>query len=177
MKQRELVMRIAGFILPTLFLAGCMICQTAPTSTRTDTPRPEDRPTPVSTPIRTRAPTPRNRPSPTNTPTMACTGWRCTIRGTVYANVAASGNELGGASVKLSQCSNCSPTKGQHQTTSGPDGTFEFSDVYFHDTDRVRIEVAYEGYELGLWDSVGLYCLYCNCFGQPIEIVLHPASS
>jgi hypothetical protein len=85
------------------------------------------------------------------------------------------GNELEGATVTLQHTSYCSPTRGQQQTKTGPDGSFEFGDVFFHDTDRIKIRVESEGHESAQWDSVGLYCLYCNCFGDPLEIVLHAA--
>jgi len=111
---------------------------------------------------------------PTDTPDP-CTGWWCAVTGIVYADTLQSGNELEGASVKLGQFSYCSPTSGQHQTTTGPAGTFEFGEVFFHDTDRIWIEVEAEGYESARWDSVDLYCLYCGCFGSPIEFELRTA--
>jgi hypothetical protein len=113
---------------------------------------------------------------PTGTPTPdPCTGWWCTVSGAVYVDTIRSGNQLEGASVKLGQFSYCSPTSGEYQTATGPDGTFEFGQVFFHDTDRIWIEIESEGYESTRWDSVDSYCLYCNCFGSPIEIVLHTA--
>lgn len=113
-------------------------------------------------------------PKPTETPDP-CTGWWCAVRGVVYADAIQSGNALAGASVTLGQFSYCSPTSGQHQTITGHDGTFEFGEVFFHDTDRIWIEVEAEGYEAARWDSVDLYCLYCGCFGSPIEFVLRTA--
>lgn len=120
---------------------------------------------------------PRHGFSPADTPTPdPCTGWWCTATGIVYADAAGSGNELEGASVRLYQTSNCSPTRGQTQTTTGPDGAFEFSEVFLHDTDRIRIQVESESYEPSLWESAGFDCLYCSCFGSAIEIVLRAAS-
>ena len=55
---------------------------------------------------------------------------------------------------------------------TGPDGRFEFGDVFLHDTDRIQIKVESEGHETGQWDSVDRYCLLCNCFREPLEIVL-----
>jgi len=117
-------------------------------------------------------------PTPTTAPTFTpdpCTGWWCTVRGVVYAKTTDLGNELGGAIVTLHQTSYCSPTSGQHQTITGPDGRFEFSDVFFHDTDRIRMQVEFEEYESTQWDSVDLYCFFCSCFESPLEIVLHAA--
>jgi hypothetical protein len=142
--------RGAGFILATSLLVGCTILATTPT------------------------PVPTNIPSPTDTPDP-CTGWWCTVSGVVYVDAVDPGNELEGASVELNHSSYCSPTEGQYQTTTGPDGTFEFSDVFFHDTDRVWIQVDSEGYGSARWDSVGVYCYYCSCFTSPIEIVLRSA--
>jgi hypothetical protein len=49
-------------------------------------------------------------------------------------------------------------------------------DVFLHDTDRIRITVESKGHESTGWDSVDRYCLYCSCFGEPLEIVLRAAS-
>jgi hypothetical protein len=112
--------------------------------------------------------------TPTGTPDP-CTGWWCDVRGVVYAEAIQSGNELQGASVKLGQSSYCSRTGGQYDTATGPDGAFEFGQLFFHDTDRVWIQVESEGYEPARWDSVDFNCLYCSCFGSPLEIVLPTA--
>jgi hypothetical protein len=112
---------------------------------------------------------------PTTAPTFTpdpCTGWRCVVSGVVYAGTAQPGDELAGATVTLDHTSYCSPTRGVHQAKTGPDGSFEFGDVFLHDTDRIRIEVASEGYESAGWDSVDRYYLYCSCFEDPLEIVL-----
>ena len=98
-----------------------------------------------------------------------CTGWWCTLSGIVYADTAAPGHELEGAVVQLSQSSHCSPTKGHHETTTGPDGSFEF-EVYLHDTDGFTIRVEWQGYEPASQSFGGFDCLFCSC--PPFEIVL-----
>ena len=62
-------------------------------------------------------------------------------------------------------------TAGDHETVTGPDGTFAF-DVYLHDTDSFLIEVEHDGYEPTSLLIGGFDCLYCSC--PPIEIVLEP---
>jgi hypothetical protein len=106
-----------------------------------------------------------------------CTGWSCTIDGTVYVDTAQPGNELDGVNAKMNHFSYCSPTRGEYHTTTASGGTFQFDGVFFHDTDRLWIEIEFEGYELARWDSVDLYCLYCSCFSTPIEIVLRTESN
>jgi hypothetical protein len=111
----------------------------------------------------------------TATPTPdPCTGWWCVVSGVVYTATIGPGHELAGASVQLGQFSYCSPTSGQYRTRTNPDGSFE-ARLFFHDTDRVWIEVTSEGYASTRWDSIDFYCLYCSCFASPIEIVLHAA--
>jgi hypothetical protein len=178
MSQRDWVLRIVEFMLVIPFLVGCTVSQTTSTPTHADTVGSVDEPTPVSTPTLMLTSMPPNSAPTTATPTIdPCTGWWCTVTGIVYTDVAEQGNELEGASVTLHQTSYCSPTRGQHQTTSNSDGRFEFGEVFFHDTDRIRIQVTYEGYEPALWDSRGLYCLYCGCFGLPVQAVLRAAPS
>jgi len=111
-------------------------------------------------------------PSPTLDP---CTGWWCTATGNVYTGTVEPGNELEGAIITLNQSSYCSPTSGQQETMSGAGGKFEFSELFIHDTDGIRIEVAYEGYEITQWDTKSLGCLYCDCFVLPLEIILQVA--
>jgi hypothetical protein len=154
MKRQRLMRRVLGSIIVLLSLAGCAVLEAAPTPTN----------------VATLAPT----TAPTFTPD-SCTGWWCTVTGVVYAETADSGNELEGATVTLHQTSYCSPTRGQHQTTTGPGGRFELSEVFFHDTDRIRIQVESVGYESAQWDSRDFYCLYCSCFGSSLEIVLRAA--
>ena len=154
MKRLRLMRGILGSIVVLLFLSGCVILEVIPA------------PTSIATPTLTNAPT--FTPDP-------CTGWWCIVTGVVYAETTHFGNESEGVTVTLHQSSYCSPTSGQHQTTTDPDGRFEFSYVFFHDTDRIRIQVESEGYESAQWDSTDFYCLYCNCFGSPLEIVLHAA--
>jgi hypothetical protein len=93
------------------------------------------------------------------------------LEGVVYADAASPGNELVGTTVDLLHTSNCSPTRGEHQTVTGPDGQFEFG-VYLHDTDSFRIEVEREGYEAFSQLMGGFDCLFCAC--PPIEVVLQP---
>jgi len=76
--------------------------------------------------------------------------------------------------VQLGQFSYCSPTSGQYQILTGPDGTFE-ARLFFHDTDRIWIQVESEGYASTRWDSTAFDCLYCSCSASPIEILLHAA--
>ena len=133
-------------------------------------------PTETPKPKATHTPTPASAPPLTHTPTVdPCTGWPCVVRGIVYVDRVESGNALEGASVTLRQSSYCSPTRGEYQIATGPDGRFEFGQVFFHDTDRIWIQVEAEGYESTRWDSAGFYCLYCSCFGSPIEFVLRTA--
>jgi hypothetical protein len=98
-----------------------------------------------------------------------CTGWWCTWSGVVYADAAGPGHEVEGAAVRLSQSSYCSPTKGHHETTTGPDGSFEF-EIYLHDTDGFTIRVDREGYAPASQSIGGFDCLFCSC--PPFEIVL-----
>jgi len=175
MRQPGLKRRVAGLMLMVMsFLAACTILEAAPTSTRTRTLAPTAMPAPANTPSSASTLAPGSAPLLTNTPDP-CTGWWCAVRGVVYVDAVEPGNELPGASVELGQFSYCSPTGGGHQTTTGPDGTFEFTQVFFHDTDRIWIQVDAEGYASTRWDSTDFYCLYCSCFGSPIEIVLHIA--
>jgi hypothetical protein len=114
--------------------------------------------------------------SPTPSPTLdPCTEWWCTATGIVYAGAVEPGNELEGAIITLNQSSFCSPTSGQQETISGSDGKFEFSELFFHDTDGIRVEVAYEGSEMTQWDTKPLGCLHCDCFVIPLEILLQAA--
>jgi hypothetical protein len=169
MNRQKLPQQMIGMVVASLFLVGCALSSEA---TPTKTLRPTFTDTPVHTPMPTDTPTPEFLPTPVPiaTPT-SCTGWRCTLRGVVYVNAAGSGNELKDVLVKLSQSSYCSPTSGQHETTTGPDGTFEF-DVYIHDTDTFWIRVELDGYEPASQSLGGFDCLYCSC--PPVEIVLQP---
>jgi hypothetical protein len=112
---------------------------------------------------------------PTSMPATAtpdpCIGWRCILEGVVYADAASSGNELAGTLVQLSHVSYCSPTRGQYETTTGPDGGFGF-EVFLHDTDTFLIQVEQDGYEPVRQSIGGFDCLYCAC--PPVEIVLEP---
>ena len=148
MKRQRLGQRIPKLMAVLWLLTGCVVLEATPTPT----------------------------PEPTFTPD-SCTGWWCNVTGVVYIETTDAGNALENANVTLSQTSYCSPTRGQHQTTTDPDGRFEFGNVFFHDTDRIRIQVESAGYASAQWDSVDFYCLYCNCFRSPLEIVLYTAAS
>lgn len=154
MKQPGWKQSILGSLAVLLSIAGCAT--------------PEAAPTPTSIPTSTPTTAPTSTPDP-------CTGWRCAVTGVVYAGTAQPGDELAGATITLHHTSYCSPTRGEHQAETGPDGSFEFGDVFLHDTDRIQIKVESEGYESAGWDSVDRYCFYCNCFGDPLEIVLRAA--
>lgn len=105
---------------------------------------------------------------PTPSPT-SCTGWTCEIDGAVYLGSVEVGNALEGAQVHLSQISWCSPTAGEQETQSDPNGAFVF-EVYLHDTDSFVFQVDVEDYQPVKVKMGGFDCLYCNC--PPIEIVL-----
>ncbi len=144
------IQKILGPIIILLLLAGCTIPKTMPTPTSTVTQ------------------------TPTLTPTMnPCTGWTCIVKGVVYAETSQPGNELEGATVILYQHSYCSPTMGEHQTTTDSNGRFEFSDIFLHDTDQISIRVRHEGYETATWRSETHQCLSCSCFTPSLEFVLH----
>ena len=102
------------------------------------------------------------------TPTY-CVGWYCEISGVVYLGSADPGNELESVQVKLLQISWCSPTAGEQETQSGPNGTFAF-EVYIHDTDSINIQADFEGYQTEKVSLGGFDCLHCSC--PPVEIVL-----
>lgn len=106
----------------------------------------------------------------TATPT-SCAGWTCKLRGNVYVNAIRPGNELPGVTVRLSHVSYCSSTRGDHETITGRDGTFQF-EVYLHDTDTFWFEVAEEGHEPVRQSMGGFDCLFCSC--PAVEIVLKP---
>jgi len=154
--RRRFLQGMFKFTVVQLLLAGCVIQDASPTTAIIVTM------TPTSAPTFT--------PDP-------CTGWWCTATGVVYDETANLGDELEGVTVTLFQTSNCSPTSGQHQTTTSIDGKFEFGEIFFHDTDRIQIQVRYEGDDSVQWDSTDFYCLYCSCFGSPLEIVLHATPS
>jgi hypothetical protein len=154
MERQRLARITIEFIVVAVFLTGCDILEVVSTSTSVATLTPTI--------------------APTFTPDP-CTGWWCTVTGAVYAKTDGMDNELAGATVTLYQTSYCSPTSGQYQTTTSPDGRYTMEEVFFHDTDRIRIQVESEGYETVEWDSSDYYCLYCSCFGSPIEIVLPAA--
>ena len=150
-----------------LLLMGCSIFGIAPTSTIVIPPTLVDRST--STPTLAH----EGSPAPTSTATPdPCTGWWCTVKGIVYADDGQSGKELAEASLTLDHFSYCSPTKGEYRTETSLDGTFEFGEIFFHDTDRIRITIESTGYEPMFWDSKDHYCFFCSCFASPLEILL-----
>jgi len=136
-------------------------------------PTPQSAPTLVPTPRPSPAPRPVHTPTPTSMLMTAtpdpCVGWRCTLRGVVYVDAASSGNESAGTLVELTHVSWCSPTSGQHATTTGPDGGFGF-EVFVHDTDTFWIQVEQDGYESVRRSVGGFDCLSCAC--PLVEIVL-----
>jgi hypothetical protein len=99
----------------------------------------------------------------------SCIGWDCALEGIVYVGEVAIGNEAEGITVRLTQYSYCSPTRGEYETTTEANGEFEFQ-VYLHDTDTFWIEIEVDGYVPVRQSLGGFDCLYCSC--EPIEIVL-----
>ena len=156
-----LLVGCAGFVEVTPNPAGETPSTLNPDPTPGATPRPSPQPPGAVTPDTVRA---------TATPT-SCLGWNCTVEGTVYGHEAKPGNELPGVCVTLSHFSNCSPTRGEHETVTDQDGTFVF-EAYLHDTDMFRFEVEEEGYAPVRLQIGGFDCLYCSC--SPVEIVLEP---
>jgi len=152
MNRQQLLNGLAS-VLITLFLGSCV-------------PSNPTRETPASV----SALTPTGTPCSIATPTL-CSGWNCSLEGVVFTNAAGLGNELAGVKVHLQQISWCSPTKGEHETITGPDGAFRFN-VYLHDTDSFLLELAVEGYQPLRQKIGGFDCLYCAC--PPIEIILQP---
>ena len=144
-----------------LLVAGCAAVQATPTSTH----RPTLQPTCTSHPTEI----PSSTPDPTQEFFLSCVGWQCSLEGVVYRGTASPGNELAGIVVRLSHHSFCSPTSGEHETTTGADGEYSFP-VYVHDTDTFWIEVELGGYEPVRQSIGGFDCLSCSC--PPMEIVL-----
>lgn len=108
--------------------------------------------------------------APSLTPTQ-CTGWHCTLEGVVFREEPLPDNEAAGLPVELTQISWCSPTAGDTQTITDPDGHFAF-EVYLHDTDSFVISASAVGYQSARVKFGGFDCLYCAC--EPLEIVLLP---
>ena len=159
-------------LIIVIFLPGCAFPTPEVKSTASLPPTvPADSSlTPVHTSSQT--PDPVQAPSPDATPSpTSCTGWNCILSGSVCVLAADSCEVIEGVLVKLSQSSYCSPTTGDHEIVTGPDGTFAF-DVYLHDTDSFLIEVEHVGYEPASVLIGGFDCLYCSC--EPIEFQLEP---
>jgi len=107
-------------------------------------------------------------PAPTATPDP-CTGWNCTLAGTVYRDTVAEEDRLADIPVTLEQISHCSPTAGQQQIITSKDGAFAFN-VFLHDTDSFVITVDQTSYDMYELKFGGFDCLYCAC--PPIEVIL-----
>jgi hypothetical protein len=85
----------------------------------------------------------RAGPTPTPTWLVGDLGWGLVL-GVVTDG--ATGNPLAGASVTCRQASYTSPTRCDDEVFTAADGTFLFEPVFFHDTDRVTLEVTAPGY-------------------------------
>ena len=144
-----------------LFVAGCTAVQYTPTFTYRHTLQPTWTSHPTKMPSST--------PDPTQEFFRNCVGWQCFLKGVVYEGTASPGNELAGIAVRLSHHSFCSPTSGEHETTTGINGEFSFP-VYVHDTDTFWIEAEIGGFEPVRQSIGGFDCLYCSC--PPMMIVL-----
>ncbi len=133
-------------------------------------------PQPSSPTIPLITPEPTSKPatvlSQTATPDP-CTGWWCTLSGTVYGGSASAGQQLANATVTLNHISYCSPTAGQYTVTTQTDGKFAFQ-VYLHDTDSFVFRAGKSGVPPVEKKFGGFDCLYCGC--QPLELVI-PSSS
>ena len=92
----------------------------------------------------------------------------CQVEGVVYAQAPYPGNELAEIRLTLIHSSNCSPTQGQFHRITNTEGSFSFPEIFYHDTDRVQIQIEQEGYASWMWDSAGQYCYYCTCFYESI---------
>lgn len=128
-QKRNLIL----FILTVLLLSILLACQLIrlpimPTPTRTFTS--------AATPT-------LETPTPTATFLVGDLGW-----GQIYGKVtdATTGQPLAGATVTCSHFSYTSPATCNASTVSAQDGTYIFLDIFFHDTDRVRLEVRFQGY-------------------------------
>jgi hypothetical protein len=88
--------------------------------------------------------------TPTATYIVGDLGW-----GSIYGKVtdATTGQPIVGATVTCSHSSYTSPTTCNASTVTTQDGTYAFPDVFFHDTDRVRLEVRLQGYVTQTSDS------------------------
>ena len=143
-------------LVTAIFMGAC--------TPSTLTPTLEDLPTIDGSPIQA-----------TSTPTPdPCTGWTCDVNGALYNQSAQPGNELAGIELTLIHSSNCSPTRGEHSSQTNTDGAFSFGQIFFHDTDRIRIQIDADGSAQTVWDSSGIYCFFCSCFEDPLQIVLLP---
>jgi hypothetical protein len=153
---------VVVYTVVALLMMGCLcIDLTSPSATSS--------PDPPSTWTPTIPVIPEATLDPTQEFFRSCVGWDCSLEGIVYAGRVAAGNELEGITVRLTQHSNCSPTRGEYEATTGATGEFGIQ-VYLHDTDTFWIEVEADGYEPIRQTIGGFDCLYCSC--TPIEVVL-----
>ena len=110
---------------------------------------------------------------PTQTPDF-CTGWSCTLSGTVFSGTASAGQQLADATVIFNHISYCSPTSGLYTVTTQPDGKFAFQ-VYLHDTDSFHFRVEAAGAPPVEKKFGGFDCLYCSC--KPLELVMSSSAT
>ena len=102
----------------------------------------------LSTPI----PTASDTPSPVITPLASTTpfplagdlGW-----GAVYGKVtdAVSGAPILNAKITCEHSSYTSPARCQGDTFTNKDGNYYFTNIFFHDTDKIHLRVSASGYE------------------------------
>jgi hypothetical protein len=99
-------------------------------------------PTPTSTHALAATPT-LGTVVPTQTFIVGDLGW-----GPIYGKVtdAATGKPIAGATVTCSHSSYTSPATCNTSTVTEADGSYKFPDAFFHDTDRLRLEVRVQGY-------------------------------
>lgn len=100
--------------------------------------------TPTPTRTFTSAATPTlETATPTATYIVGDLGW-----GQIYGKVtdATTGQPVAGATVACSHSSYTSPATCNASTVTAQDGTYVFRDIFFHDTDRLRLEVRFQGY-------------------------------
>jgi hypothetical protein len=157
-----IIILLVGCTLPTPGVDATATLSPSVAADPSGTPVFDPSPTPTSTQI--------NIVDATPTPT-SCTGWNCTLSGFVCLDSGDSCDVVEGVLVSLSQSSYCSPTTGEHETITGPDGTFAF-DVYLHDTDSFLIEVEHDGYEPASVLIGGFDCLFCSC--PSVDFQLEP---
>jgi hypothetical protein len=105
-------------------------------------------------------------------PGESCQGWNCEITGTLYEGSAESDNQVPQVEISLSQFSYCSPTAGEQNVISGPDGEFSF-EVFLHDTDTLTFVIEDHRWDPFQAQVMGMDCLYCSC--TPLDLVMDPS--